>query len=113
MRIGIGVVLGIGLVLAGCGGARNDKAAAACNTEIGKRMNGRSFSIDLNDLAAHAKQESADTLLLTSTVVLDKGLPSEDKQTYECRVRFDASGSANVLYLQFNWNTSDLKQPQQ
>jgi hypothetical protein len=114
MRIGIGVMLGIGLVIAGCGGGRNDQAAAACNSEIGKRMNGRSFSIDLKDLAAHAKQESADTLLLTSTVVLDKGLPSEDKQSYECRVRFDASGNASVLYLQFNWNTSDLKQqPQQ
>lgn len=112
MRIGIGIVLGATLALGACGGSRNDKAAAACNTEIGKRMNGRSFAIDLNDLAAHAKQESAGTLLLTSTVVLDKGLPSEDKQSYECRVRFDASGNANVLYLQFNWNTSDLNQAQ-
>jgi hypothetical protein len=46
--------------------------------------------------------------------VLDKGLPSQDKQSYECRVRFDASGAPSVLYLQFNWNTSDLQQqPQQ
>jgi hypothetical protein len=113
MRIGIGVVLGIGLVLAGCGGGRNDQAASACNSEIGKRMNGRNFSIDLKDLAAHANEEYRDTQLFTSTVVLDKGLPSEDKQSYECRVRFDASGIPSVLYLQFNWNTSDLKQPQQ
>ncbi|HEY7872281.1 MAG TPA: hypothetical protein VIC31_06125 [Rudaea sp.] len=114
MRIGIGIMLGIGFVIAGCSGGRNDKAAAACSTEIGKRMNGRNFTLDLKDLAVHAKDESADTVLLTSTVVLDKGLPSEDKQSYECRVRFDASGNANVLYLQFNWNTSDLKQqPQQ
>jgi hypothetical protein len=113
MRIGTGVMLGMSLVLAGCSGGRNDQAAAACNTEIAKRMNGRSFSIDLKDLAAHAKQESADTLLLTSTVVLDKGLPSQDKQSYECRVRFDASGAPSVLYLQFNWNTSDLKQQPQ
>lgn len=112
MRIGIGVVLGIGLVIAGCGGGRNDQAASACSTEIGKRMNGRVFTLDLKDLAAHVKQESADTLLLTSTVVLDKGLPSEDKQTYECRVRFDAQGNPGVLFLQFNWNTSDLKQAQ-
>ena len=112
MRIGTSMVLGFSLLLAACGGGRNDKAAAACNTEIVKRMNGRSFTIDLQDLAAHAKQESAGTLLLTSTVVLDKGLPSEDKQSYECWVRFDASGNANVLYLQFNWNTSDLNQAQ-
>ena len=80
MRIGIGVMLGIGLVLAGCGGGRNDNAATACSTEIGKRMNGRGFTLDLQDLAAHAKEESADTLLLTSTVVLDKGLPSEQQK---------------------------------
>lgn len=112
MRIGIGVVLGIGLVLAGCGGGRNDKAAAACNVEIGKRMNGRSFALDLKDMAAHAKTESADTVLLTSTVVLDKGLPSEDKQSFECRVRFDASGAPSVLYLQFNFNNADLRDAQ-
>ncbi|HSM99442.1 MAG TPA: hypothetical protein VLS52_00370 [Rudaea sp.] len=111
MRIGTSVMLGVSLLLAACGGSRNDKAASACNAEIGKRMNGRSFTLDLKDLAAHAKQESADTLLLSSSVVLDKGLPSEDKQSYECRVRFDAQGNASVLFLQFNWNTSDLKQP--
>jgi hypothetical protein len=111
MRTRIILMLGCTLGLAACGSGRNDNAAAACSAEIGKRMNGRSFTLDLKDLAAHAKEESADTLLLTSTVVLDKGLPSEDKQSYECRVRFDAQGAASVLYLQFNWNTSDLKQP--
>jgi len=112
MRTGIGLMLGISLVLAACGNGRNDKAAAACNTEIGKRMNGRSFTVDLKELAASAKPESSDTLFLSAPVVLDKGLPSENKQTGECRVRFDASGTPSVLYLQFNWNTSDLKQAQ-
>ena len=112
MRIGIGVMLGIGFVIAGCSGGRNDKAAAACSSEIGKRMNGRSFTLDLKDLAAHAKEESADTVLLTSTVVLDKGLPTQDQQSYECRVRFDASGNAGVLYLQFNFNNADLRDAQ-
>lgn len=112
MRIGIGVVLGIGFVLAGCSAGRNDKAAAACNVEIGKRMNGRSYTLDLKDLAAHAKEESGDTVLLTSTVVLDKDLPTQDQQSYECRVRFDAAGNANVLYLQFNFNNADLRQNQ-
>jgi len=51
-------------------------------------------------------------VLLTSTIVMDKGLPSEDKQSYECRVRFDASGNANVLYLQFNFNNADLRNTQ-
>ena len=105
-------IIGLALALAACSGGRNDAAARACNTEIGKRMNGRSFSVDLKDLAARGRQESGDTWLFTSTVILDKGLASENKQTYECRVRFDAQDNANVLYLQFNWNTSDLKRAQ-
>jgi hypothetical protein len=112
MHARIGWILGICLTLGACGGGRNDTAAAACASEIAGKLNGKSYAIDVKDLAAHVKPESADTLLLTSTVVLDKGLPSEDKQTYECRVRFDAQGNASVLYLQFNWNTSDLKQAQ-
>lgn len=112
MNARVGCLLGLCLVLGACAPSRDDTAAAACNTEIGKRMNGRSFSVDLKDLAAHAKAESADTLLLTSTVMLDKDLPTQDKQTYECRVRFDAQGNPSVLFLQFNWNTSDLKQAQ-
>jgi len=112
MRIGIGVMLGISLVIGGCGGSRNDTAASACSAEIGKRMNGRSFTLDLKDMAEHAKTEATDTVLLKSTVVMDKGLPSEDKQSFECRVRFDASGNANVLYLQFNFNNADLRNAQ-
>lgn len=112
MNARIGGILVLVLSLAACSVSRNDQAASACNAEIGKRMNGRSFSVDLKDLAAHAKDESSDTVLLTSTVVLDKGLSSEDRQTYECRVRFDAQGNPSVLFLQFNWNTSDLKQSQ-
>ncbi|MBS0487380.1 MAG: hypothetical protein JSS13_08555 [Proteobacteria bacterium] len=100
------------LALGACSPSRNDTAASACNAEIGKRMSGRSFALDLKDLAAHAKAESADTVLLTSTIVMDKGLPSEDKQSIECRVRFDASGNANVLYLQFNFNNADLRNSQ-
>lgn len=112
MNVRFAWILALILVLAACASSRNDQAAGACNSEIGKRMNGRSFTVDLKDLAAHAKEESADTLLLTSTVVLDKGLASEDKQSYECRVRFDAQGNPSVLFLQFNWNTSDLKHAQ-
>lgn len=112
MRTRIVFLLGCILALGACSPSRNDTAANTCNTEIGKRMNGRSFTVDLKDLAAHAKQESADTVLLTSTIVMDKGLPSEDKQSIECRVRFDASGNANVLYLQFNFNNADLRNAQ-
>lgn len=112
MRARIVFLLVCILALGACSPSRNDTAANTCNTEIGKRMNGRSFTVDLKDLAAHAKAESADTVLLTSTIVMDKGLPSEDRQSIECRVRFDAAGNANVLYLQFNFNNADLRNAQ-
>ena len=63
----------------------------------------------MGDLAAHVKTEAADTLLLNSTAVFDKGLSTQYKQNYDCRVRFDSAGAPSVLYLQFNWNTADLK----
>ncbi|MGA9334170.1 MAG: hypothetical protein WBV39_07830 [Rudaea sp.] len=92
-----------------CGNHRNDTAAAACGKEIANQMGSKNYQVDLGDLASHAKAESADTVLMNSTVVFDKGLSTEVKQTYECRARVDKSGNASVLYLQFNWNTSDLK----
>lgn len=109
MRARIMPVLVAGLFLGACGHGRNDQAAAACSTEIAKRLSGKTYEIDIGDLAKHAKSEAADTLLLNSTAVFDKGLSTEYKQNYECRVRFDSAGAPSVLYMQFNWNTADLK----
>lgn len=102
----------LGLLVCACGNKRNETAAAACNKEIANRLAGKSYEIDVGDLARHVKTESTGTLLLSSTVVFDKGLSSQYQQTYDCRVRIDPAGNASVLYLQFNWNTSDLKQAQ-
>jgi hypothetical protein len=99
----------IALMTAACGNSRDDHAAQACSDEIGKRLAGRNVGLDVDDMRRHIKSESSDTVLVTSSVVLDKGLASENRQTFDCRVRFDANGAASVLYLQFNWNTSDLK----
>jgi hypothetical protein len=97
------------LITAACGNSRDEHAAQACSDEIGKRLAGRNVGLDADDMRRHIKSESSDTVLVTSSVVLDKGLASENRQTFDCRVRFDANGAASVLYLQFNWNTSDLK----
>jgi len=109
MRVRAMLPFVLALLTAGCGNSRDDHAAQACSDEIGKRLAGRNVGLDLDDMRRHIKGESSDTVLVTSTVVLDKGLSSENRQTFDCRVRFDASGAASVLYLQFNWNTSDLK----
>ena len=109
MRVRVLLPLAIALMTTACGSSRNDHAAQACSDEIGKRLTGRSVGLDPDDMRKHIKSESSDTVLVTSTVILDKGLSSENRQTFDCRVRFDASGTPSVLYLQFNWNTSDLK----
>jgi hypothetical protein len=109
MRIRATLLIMSALLLAACGNSRDDHAAAACSDEIAKRLSGRSFELNAGDMVKHIKRESADTVLVSSTVVLDKGMSSENRQTFDCRARFDAAGVASVLYLQFNWNTSDLK----
>jgi hypothetical protein len=109
MRARTFLLLSIGACLAACGGGREKLAAQACSAEIAKRLGAKSYEIDQRDLAAHAKTESADTLLLSSTAVFDKGLSTEYKQSFDCRVRFDNANAASVLYLDFKWNTADLK----
>lgn len=109
MHARIMLVLALGLFLGACGNSRNDKAAQACSAEIATRLAGKTYEIDVRDLAGHAKSEGADTIFLNSTAVFDRGLSTEYKQTYECRVRFDNANAPSVMYLQFNWNTADLK----
>ena len=105
------LVLAAFLMLAGCAGSRNDTAAEACNKAIADKLAGKTFSLDLKDMAAHAKDESADTVLIGSTITFDKGLSTEYQQTFDCRVRFGKT--ADVIYLQFNWNKEDLKKVSQ
>jgi hypothetical protein len=109
MRTRATPLIALSLLIAACGNSRNEHAGQACSDEIAKRLAGRNFQLDAADMARHVKTESADTVLITSTVVLDKGMSSENAQTFDCRVRFDAAAAPSVLYLQFNWNTSDLK----
>jgi hypothetical protein len=109
MRVRVTLASLVVLVTAGCGNGRDDHAAQACSDEIGKRLAGRNVGLDVDDMRRHVKNESADTVLVTSSVVLDKGLSSEKRQTFDCRVRIGGDGAASVLYLQFNWNAGDVK----
>jgi hypothetical protein len=109
MRARALMVLALAASIAACGSNRNDQAAAACSAEIGKRLAGKTYELDLGDLAAHSKAESADTVLLSSTAVFDKNLSTEYKQGVDCRVRFDNNNAPSVLFLDFKWNTADLK----
>ena len=110
MRVRIMMLVLVCGTFTACGNSRNDKAAAACSAEIASRLAGKTYQIDTRDLARHVKSEAAGTLLLKSVIVFDKGFPTQSQQTYECRVRMDSADTASVLFLQFNWNTGDLKQ---
>jgi hypothetical protein len=101
------LVLAVFLTLAGCGGGRNDTAADACSKAISDKLAGKTFSLDRKDMIARAKDESTDTVLIGSTITFDQGLSTEYQQTFDCRVRLGKT--ADVIYLQFNWNKEDLK----
>lgn len=97
------------LMLAACSSnSREHQAADACVAEISKRLSGKTFEVDANQLAASAKVQDADSLQLAGSIIFDRGFAKEYAQTLDCRVRFDGS-VANVIFLQFNWSMEDLK----
>lgn len=97
------------VLLAGCGNSRNDAAIDACSKAIADKISGKTFSLDRKDMGSHVKDESADVVSISSTIVFDKGLSTEYQQTFDCRVRYDKDKVSDVIYLQFNWNKDELK----
>ncbi|HEX6833957.1 MAG TPA: hypothetical protein VF132_10535 [Rudaea sp.] len=102
-------VVPILLSLAGCGGPSDNGAVDACAKAIADKLAGKTYEVDRKDMAAHLKSETADTVFITSPATFDKGLASEYKQIFECRVRFENGKAPSVIWLQFNWNKEDLK----
>ncbi len=103
------VALASTVLLAGCAASREEQAAEACGKEIQTRLAGRNYEVSAKDLAAHAAAEGPDILRLASTIVFDKGLSSEYRQTVDCRVRFENGKPPAVIFLQFNWSMDDVK----
>ncbi|UXI69147.1 hypothetical protein [Tahibacter amnicola] len=103
------MAIAMAVVLTGCGGGREELAAKACESEVRNKLAGRTFELDLADLAAKAKPEQADVLYLSSQIVFDKGLTSEYRQTVECKVRLDPGKEPSVIFLQFNWSMDEIK----
>jgi hypothetical protein len=97
------------LMLAGCGGSRNDTAADACGKAIADKLAGKNFSLDNKEMIQGAKDESPEVVVIASTVVFDRGLSTEYKQTFDCRVRLENGKPASVIGLQFNWSKDDMK----
>jgi hypothetical protein len=90
------------LLLSGCGGGREDKAVDACSAELTEKLTGKTFVLDKADMRAQAKPEGDDAVMIQSSVTFDAGLPSESKQTYECKARITGN-NASVISLTFSW----------
>jgi len=97
------------LLMAACGTNRNDSAAQACSKAIAEKLGSKTFSLDRGDMSAHAKGETADVVAIASTITFDKGLSTEYRQTFDCRVRFENGKPPDVIGMQFNWSKEDLK----
>jgi len=109
MRVNLLVPAACVLLAAGCAPTRNDGAVDACSKAIADKLGGKTYSLDRGDMTAHAKDESADVVGLSSTITFDKGLSTEYRQTFDCRVRFANGKVSDVIGLQFNWSKDDLK----
>src|SRR5258706_11559099 len=92
--------------LAGCGNSNEKRAVEACQKAVAQKLGSKTFELDAKDMAAKAKAAGDNVIGLNSTVVFDKGLPSESKQAFECRVQFDPKNPAAepaVQALHFTW----------
>jgi hypothetical protein len=103
------MAIAMAVLLSACGGGREQTAAQACEAAVKNKLAGRTFDLNIKDLASRAKPEGADTLYLTSSIVFDKGLTSEYQQTIDCKVRFEGDKEPAVILLQFNWSMEGVK----
>jgi len=109
MRVNLLVPAACVLLAGGCAATRNDGAVDACSKAIADKLGGKSYTLDRNDMGAHARDESADVVAVSSTITFDKGLSTEYRQTFDCRVRVANGKASDVIGLQFNWSKDDLK----
>ena len=88
-------------VLAGCS-SKESQAVSACEAEIASKLGDKPYQIDQADMTAKATSEEGDMIRIQSGITIDPGLPREDKQTFDCRVRI-TDGRADVISLSFIW----------
>ena len=103
MRLAI-LILTLATLLSACGGGREGLAVDACERAIAARITDKPFQIDRSAMAAAATREGEDVIRIQSPIVFDPGLPREETQTVDCRVRFTADKrEPDVIALSFVW----------
>jgi hypothetical protein len=92
------------MLLAGCGGSRESRAAEACEKAIASRITDKPFRVDRSDMVDKAVSEGNDIVRIQSSIVFDPGLPREETQQFDCRARFsDDRREPDVISLSFVW----------
>jgi hypothetical protein len=94
------------LLLSACGTTPGTLAAQACSKAIDEKLAGKSYELDLSDMASKFKAGDGSTGEIVTSVLLDKGMSSESKQGCTCRVQFDPNNAAaepSVIGLIFVW----------
>lgn len=105
-RLGVCVALALTLALSACGKSPEKRAVEVCEKAIAEKLAGKTYEVDTKDMVAKAKSEPNGVMSTSSVVVFDKGLPSESKQTMECKVQFDAkdpNADPAVVGMSFLW----------
>lgn len=98
-----GLVL-LALLLTGCTASKQDRAVAACREAIAERLEGKSWTVVDAELKRGYRAVDAEFSEIGAPVYFEKGLPSETRQTFSCRLRFDpAQSEPAVVGLVFQW----------
>lgn len=107
MRRQTGVVVALAvLALSGCSASSGDLAVAACHQAVSDKLSGKLFEVDRKLMINGYMAKDGGLGEVTAPVVFDRGLPSENRQTFTCRVQFDAARpetEPNVISLVFQW----------
>ena len=96
----------VALLLTACGASPDKRAVDACQKAIAEKMTGKSYEIDPKDMLVKLQKQDNNTVSITSMLFLDKGLPAETKQSFECRVQFDPANpkaEPSIVGLTFTW----------
>lgn len=99
------LVAAFALVLAGCGGSTESKVAKICIDAIAAEIGDQAFESDARQFASAIRSEGEGIVVIESTVLVDKGLTSETKRGFMCRVQTDPQGKAapSLILLQLGF----------
>lgn len=103
-RVAMSVLLTT-FALTGCGGSSNDKVAKICIEGITAEIGEQPFESDAKQFASAVRDEGDGIVVIESTIIVDKGLTSEKKRGFMCRVQTDPQGKTepSLILLQLGF----------